>query len=185
MKEINIVAKGKDSKPDVDQDVREKAPAEVASARVPKISARKAGKVGQVMEGLAAAYEQKYPDRKVRWVYSPLHRGELSNVMTRRAQGYSPVLAEDLGSLDGFDPSDQVRVGDCILMSITAEERKEIEAEIKSRADEQARSVESEYYHTVGSLDSREAGQPRMRPSGRAVIEERDREFEIHQRKED
>jgi hypothetical protein len=28
MKEINIVAKGKDSKPDVDQDVREKAPAE-------------------------------------------------------------------------------------------------------------------------------------------------------------
>lgn len=155
-------------------------------AMVPAVDSKKAGQVGQMLEGLALAYKKKYPDREVRWVYSPLHRGELSNVMMKRAQGYKPVLVKDIGSLDGFEPEDRVRIGDCILMSIPAEKRRRLEAEVKERADEQLKQVEQDYYDKVSNLDAREGAEPRMRPAGRAVIEERDREYEIKQRdKED
>jgi hypothetical protein len=149
---------------------------------IPTVDSRKAGQVGQMLEGLALAFKEKFPDREVRWVYSPLHRGELSNIMTKRAQGYKPVFVKDIGTLDGFDPDEQVRISDLVLMSIPKEVHKKIEAEVKERADEQLKSVEQEYYDKIGTLDARDGADPRMRPAGRAVIEERDHEYEIEQR---
>lgn len=149
---------------------------------IPQVDSKKAGHVGQTLEGIALLYKQKHPDREVCWVYSPLHRGELSNVMTKRSQGYIPVMVKDVGTLDGFKSSDQMRVGDLVLMSVEKEIHEKLEAEVKERADEQLNQIEQEYYENIGALDAREGAEPRMRPAGRAVIEERDHEYEDKQR---
>jgi len=149
---------------------------------LPQVDSKKAGHVGKTLEGIALAYKQKHPDRECRWVYSPLHRGELSNVMTKRSQGYKPVMVKDVGMLDGFNPEDQMRVGDLVLMAIHQETHKKLEEEVKERADEQLKQVEREYYDQIQNLDVRDGQDPRMRPAGRAVIEERDHEYEHKQR---
>lgn len=148
---------------------------------IPKVSSKKAGQVGQMLEGLAQLFRELNPGKSCRWVYAPLHRGELSNVLGRRAQGYRQVFVKDLGSLDGFDPEDVVRVGDCILMSIPEEVQHAIAMEKQERASSQLKQVEQEFYNNIGGLDERDGAEPRMRPSGRAVIEERDRDYDTKQ----
>lgn len=154
--------------------------------KAPKVATRKKGRINQALDGFAEQYEKQNPGRSAQWVYSPAHNPELSNIMSRRSQGYRPVDASELGSDSTYqDDEGEVRVGDLLLMSIADEEREEILQEKRERAEDQIQSVEADYYDNITSLGNNDHGRPRMSPAGRSVIEKRDHEYEYHQREEE
>ncbi len=151
---------------------------------IPKVTVAGRGRINSMMNRLASMYVELNPDRAVRWVYSPMHRPELSTVLGRRAQGFAPVLVEDLHEeIPGMKPDEEVRVGDLILMSIEKEARDEMRAELKERALEQARSVDRAYYDSLTAETVSPSGEVhRARPRGRSVIEELEHSYELKQR---
>ena len=145
-------------------------------ARIPLISTSNSGRINTMMDTLGAMYNNQNPGMTCRWVYSPEHRSDLSNVLTRRAQGYIPVELKDMGEdIPGFTkPDEAIRVGDVILMGISEEISKLIKAEIAERAQLQVGAVESGFYESTDSISDGHGGEHRARPRGRSVIEERD-----------
>jgi hypothetical protein len=156
--------------------------------REPSVRVRSAGKVNNVMNMLGEKYRELVPDRDCRWVYAPIHKPELSNVMSRLAQGYVPVLIKDLplakGLMPGLKPSDEVRVGDTVLMSIEAEVREIFKEELHQDALEQGKRVEREYFDALEGESEEGSSGEAHKASGRGSfkLEEQEREYEYEQR---
>lgn len=135
------------------------------------------------MRQLADLYLENSEGKDVRWVYSPQHKPDLSNVLSRQADGYRLVKVEDLGEdlehiVPGLEPDEPVRVGDVVLMSIAADVRQGIFAELQARAVAERDRVEENFYAAIEEIEaSKDEYQPRAR--GRSVIEEVEREVEV------
>lgn len=153
--------------------------------RIPVISTKDPGKVNRTLEGLARLFKQNNPTMACRWVYSPEHKKELSNVVARKSEGYEKVKVSDLGEgIEDYIDGDDVRVGDVIMMKISQEEKEELVGELAARAEEQSQSVEAGFYENVADLglQGSDGSVRRARPTGRAVVEERDHEYDVEQR---
>lgn len=149
--------------------------------RVPRVRTGSRGKISQTLDMLGEMYKKDNPEREIRWVYHPEHRPDLSNVITRRAQGYVEVYVEDLGdTVLGLKSGEVVRVGDLILMSCPTEVKEELREEIAERAREQASSVQREFYDSIDQVAK--PGGAEMRARGKAAIEEREASYDIEQR---
>lgn len=151
----------------------------------PRIMTRSRGRITETLEGLAEQYEEANPGMKCRWVYSPEHKPELSNVISRKAQGYKTVTGElhpNASEMLGLEDSEPVRVGDLILMAVPKEIYEQIRRELEERAQSEAERVNEEFYDEVEKIST--AGmrsEHKPRPRGRAVIEEREFEFDVEQ----
>lgn len=155
--------------------------------RVPEVRVAAKGRVSQMLDSLAEIYQKANPGRGCRWVYSPLHKPELSHVLGRRAEGYQPVMAKELGEdIPGMNSEEQVRIADTILMSIEKEVQEAIQAELNERAAEQARAVDRAFYEAQDEVEAAAPGGEvhRSKARGRAVIEERSLEYDEEQRTE-
>ena len=155
--------------------------------RVPLVKMKTAGKVSRTLEGLAVMFRAANPDMACRWVYSPEHKKELSNVLSRKSDGYQEVFGRELGSdaASLINEEEVVRVSDVILMKISSMEREELKEELAGRAQEQAEAVEAKFYDTqedFGVEDKNTGTVHRGVPRGRVVIEERDHVYDVEQR---
>lgn len=152
--------------------------------RIPLVSTSNSGRINTMMDNLSNMYESQNSGMKCRWVYSPEHRSDLSNVLTRRAQGYLPVVLKDMGQdIPGFiKPDDPIRVGDVVLMGVATEVAELLKSEIAERARNQVDAVEAGYYESTESMSDGHRGEHRARPRGRSVIEERDLVVDQEQR---
>lgn len=161
---------------------------ETEEKKTPSIRVKARGRISGLMDQLGEAYRERHPDRDCRWVYAPTHKPELSNVLSRRAQGYQEVCIVDLpeaeGMMAGLSPDDVVRVADTVLMSIEAELREIFKKELHSDAVEQGERVEKKYYEQLLAAEE-EAGtgaKYSATPRGRVHIEEKELEYEYEQR---
>jgi hypothetical protein len=153
----------------------------------PFVRVRSAGRVSGLLETLAQAYENANSGFSCRWVYSPEHRPELSNVIARKSQGYRNVLISELDSeiasdIAGTD-TEIVRIGDAVLMAIPTEVRRELENEVSEASKAQMLSVEKSYYDEVDSAFVRDKGRAhRLKARGKVQIQEEDYEYDIQQK---
>ena len=163
-------------------DDKESRPAE--PNRIPTVKSSVKGRISRTMEMLAELYKQDNPDRDCRYVYSPEHRSDLSNVLSRMSQGYQYVFVKDLAhEVPGFEEGDsKVRVGDVVLMSIPTEVREAIQEEILEDAAHQVDAVEDGYKAAIEAATDGGRGEHRSVPRGRSIIEERDHHYDVEQR---
>lgn len=153
---------------------REDAP----SARV-----RGQGKVNRKLKTLADAFLKNHEGMDVRFVYHPQHKPDLSNVISRQADGYRLVKMEELGEdivavLPGVTGEDLVRVGDVVMMAIDADVRAAIQADNDRRAADELSRVEQEFHHNISEIPVAQQ-EHQMRPRGRSLIEEVEREVDV------
>ncbi len=150
-----------------------------------RVRTRPAGRVSQTLETLAAAYREANPGRDCRWVYDPKTKPELSNVMSRTAEGYSKVLPSELGNLNmpGLDLEErEVRVADVILMGVDERLRQELMRDRANLAVEQAKTIDRNYYSAIEAAGAGLDDRHKPRPRGRSVIEEREHTYDVEQR---
>ena len=158
------------------------------TAKRPSVRVRARGRVSSLMDQLGELYRSQHEGRDCRWVYAPSHKPELSNVMSRRAQGYVEVtfteLPEATDLMRGLGPDDAVRVGDVILMSIEAELRDIFKQELQEDALEQGKRVERSYYDEISKLEDMgpDGKAHRSTPRGSVDISVKELEFEYEQR---
>jgi hypothetical protein len=168
-----------------DGDKRVTPEREVKNA-APVTRVKSAGRVSRRLEVLAKMYLRTRPDKAVRFVYSPEHKPELSNVTSRHIDGYRMVYVKDLGDdvgemLPGMKPKDPVRVGDVVMMSIDADVRQELLAELDQAAAGELDRVEEEFHGAVKDMEL-EVGmrdEYKARPRGRSLTEIVEREVDV------
>jgi hypothetical protein len=143
------------------------------------------GRMNRRMKQLSDLYIGQNPGKATRWVYSPAHKPDLSNVLSRQADGYQVVYNKDLGSdfaasLPGLKPEEPVRIGDVVLMSIAAEVQKAFQAELDQLAKGEMQRVEQEFHHSIEDIGGPGLNDRyRARPRGRSVIEEVERTMDV------
>lgn len=149
----------------------------------PKVNVKSAGRISATLEGIADDYRRQYPDREVRWVYHSATKPELSNVMSRRAEGYDLVkpdeFTESITASSFTDEKGLIRVADVVLMSILAGQREANRAARQDMASDQLASVKDNYDASMGSARS---GRHRATARGAVKLEPKDHEYEIEQR---
>lgn len=159
--------------------------------RAPKrIRARSRGRVTSTLEVYAERYRERFPERDCRWVYDPTHRPELSNVMSREADGYERVTLGDLGMDENPEQSGKlVRVSDLILMGIDKELRMELAQERDQLARDQREMIQREFYDSTeksaAAAHKEGHARPPSRPIGSVSIEEKEFEYDVEQRQGD
>jgi len=157
------------------EDARRTAPARVRT--------RKKGKVGGVLDGIAAEYDELNPGRKSRWIFAPENKPDVSNIMGRRAEGWRMVKASEIGdgTIPDLEKDEIVRISDVVLMSIDVESYAELVQEKRELAQAQIESVEREYYDKIMQESQKVPDRYRMTPRGEVTVEERLHEYEIEQ----
>lgn len=164
--------------------------------RIPRVSTRKRGRVNNTLERIAQVFIENNPGWTCRWTYDPTHKPELSKVMSKMAEGYRCVKSEELQDeeaveLLGLEEGARVRVADVVLMKISAEDAAEIKADVRQTADDQRNKIDREYYANINAIsmggedednpNRRLDARHKPRPMGRAVIEEREFEYDLEQ----
>lgn len=161
--------------------IQRRVPREAKKA-APVTRVKSAGRINRRLAQLAELYKRNNPGREVRMVYDPQHKPDLSNVLSRQVDGYRMVLVKDLGeenALPGVKPDEPVRVGDTVMMSIAADEKAEIQAQLDERAKAEYGRVEQEFEHSIEEIVHKKGGKTYSpRPLGRSVTEEVEREVE-------
>ena len=162
-----------------------KTPSKEEKAKAPHTRVRSGGKVGRRLKTLADMYIAKHPDQDVRFVYSPEHKPELSNVTSRHIDGYRMCYVKDLGDdvaemLPGMKADDPVRVGDVVMMAIAASIRQDIQAGLDDPAAEEMDRVQEEFYSAVEEIELKKGmrSEYRARPRGVSITEHVEREVE-------
>lgn len=157
---------------------------------VPQIRVQSRGRINGTLEFLAMAYEKKHLEGKrrsrvTRWVYSPLHKPEISNVVGRKVDGWTEVYVDELKeatSMLGLKSGEVVRMGDVILMWTTPENRAALRQELKDRAAAQVKAVQETHEENIRAVSvPGMRKEHEVRPRGSVVIEER--EFQLDSRK--
>jgi len=163
-----------------------KTPSKDKKRKAPHTRVRSGGKVGQRLKMLADMYIKLNPEDDVRFVYSPEHKPELSNVTSRHIDGYRLVYVKDLGNdvaemLPGMKAEEPVRVGDVVMMSIEAEIRQEIQAGLDNAAAEEMSRVQEEFYEAIDEVKLRSGmrDEYKARPRGTTTTEHVEREVDV------
>lgn len=150
---------------------------------VPKMSSRGGGgKISATLEGIVEHFRSEHSDMDCRWVYHSARKPELSNVMSRRAEGYSLVKAEEFSDYDinpFVDEKGMIRVADTVLMKIPTGQRAVNREARQELADAQLKQVDQKFKETMGGVKS---GKHRAAARGAVSLENRDHEYEIEQR---
>ncbi len=153
-------------------------PSKEKKEAAPHTRVKSAGKVNRRLEILAEMYIKTHEGKDVRWVYSPIHKPELSNVVYRQADKYELVFVRDLGKdvavyLPGMENDDLIRVGDVVMMSIDAEIRRGYQEDLDKAAEGEYARVEEEFYGTVDEIQLAKGMRQeyKVRPMGRSVTE--------------
>lgn len=150
---------------------------------VPRVNVSSRGKISQTLQGVADEYRRLNEGRDCRWVYHSATKPELSNVMSRTAEGYSIVKPADLkGSkfpIDGFvDEKGHVRIADVILMGIPAGQR---QANLKGRnrlANEQISRVKESFQE---AMEAAKSGKHRAIARGAVKVREQEHDLNYEQ----
>jgi hypothetical protein len=149
------------------------------------VKGQSGGRMNRRLKMLSDMYIERHPGKATRWVYSPEHKPDLSNVLSRQADGYELVFNKDLGddfttSLPGLKKEDPVRIGDVVLMAIAAEVKAAFQRELDERATADRDRVQQEFY---GKIEDMEVpgmrDEHRARPRGRSLIEEVERDVDV------
>lgn len=157
-------------------------PAQVRK-RTPKVEVQSQGRISKHLEYLVKSYEQKNPGRGARWVYSPTHKPELSNVIARRMDGWTEVRVADLPDAKELlglkGEEDPIRSGDVIMMSNAKEKIAELRQENVDRAKEQVQQVNVKHYKDTQDIQATgpDGETHSVRPRGRSAVEEREINF--------
>ncbi|MGW8181771.1 MAG: hypothetical protein ACWGQW_23825 [bacterium] len=116
----------------------------------PRIRARERGSTNSMLESVARPFLDAHPDKEVRWVLSPEHSKELSQIYKRQAQGYELVdpTTEDIVYPHGVSGSN-VRVGDLVLMAIDKDYRAEDEEQATKVAQREANKSRDSYLEAM------------------------------------
>lgn len=151
----------------------------------PLTRVKSGGKVSQRLRILADLYLKNHSGQSVRWVYSPLHKPELSNVVSRQIDGFELVYVRDLGEdtvalLPGMKSEEPVRVGDTIMMAIAEDIRQGLQGLNDQAAADEADRVEEEFYGAIEDVKLEKGMKPEYqpRPLGSSVTELMEREVE-------
>ena len=162
-----------------------KTPSKEEKKAAPHTRVRSGGKVNRRLRTIADMYLANHPEMAVRWVYSPLHKPELSNVIDRQIDGYVMIYVKDLGTdtvefMPGVKADEPARVGDTILMAIAAAEQREIQAGLDAAAADEYGRVEEEFQGAVEDIALAKGMKEeyRVRPMGRSVTELVERDVE-------
>ncbi len=168
-----------------DGDTR-RTPEKAAKRSAPVTRVKSGGRVSRRLEVIAEIYLRTRPNKAVRFVYSPEHKPELSNVTSRHIDGYRTVYVKDLGDdvgemMPGIKSEDPVRVGDVIMMSIDAEIRQEIQDDLDQAATGELSRVEEEFHHAVEDMTLKTGmrDEYKSRPRGRSLTEVVEREVDV------
>jgi hypothetical protein len=163
-----------------------KGPSKERKAKAPTTRVRSGGKVGRRLKLLADLYIEGHPGQGVRFVYSPEHKPELSNVTSRHIDGYRLCYVKDLGGdaaemLPGMKPEDIVRVGDVVMMAIAEDIRDEMREDLDRATAEEMGRVQEEFYDAVDEIKLRSGmrDEYKARPRGSSVTEAVEREVDV------
>lgn len=161
-------------------------PSKDKKARAPHTRVRSGGKVGKRLKLLADMYIEGHPEMGVRFVYSPEHKPELSNVTSRHIDGYRTCYVKDLGGdagemLPGMKPEDPVRVGDVVMMAVAEAIRQEMRDDLDALNAEEMDRVQEEFYDAVDEmkLKSGMRDEYKPRPRGTTKTEHVEREVVV------
>lgn len=158
--------------------VSEREPDEVYA---PKVTVTSRGKISATLEGIADEYKRLYPDQEVRWVFNSVRKPELSNVISRMAEGYSMIAPKEFKGypVEPFiDEKGQVRVADVVLMKIPRGQRKANAQERQRLADQQLHQAKDGFKHAMaGVREGRHGSEAR----GGLKLEERDHDLTYDQ----
>lgn len=169
--------------PDAPVNVKGVEPPSADEIFVPKVNVSSRGKISQTLQGVADEFRRLNQSMDCRWVYHSATKPELSNVMSRTAEGYTIVKPDDLkGSSFPMDPfideKGHVRIADVILMGIPAGQRK-VNAEARMRlADDQVRRVKESFQQ---SMEATRSGQHRAVARGAVNVREKDHDLSYDQ----
>ena len=159
--------------------VEERKPDDVVYT--PKVTSSSRGKISATLEGVADEYKRLYPDLEVRWVFHSARKPELSNVISRMAEGYSMVDPKDFKGypIEPFiDEKDSVRLADVVLMKIPAGQRKVNRIERQRLADSQLSQVKEGFHDAMSQVS---AGRHQATPRGGIKLEEKDHDLNYTQ----
>ena len=158
--------------------VPERKPEEVYA---PKVTVTSRGKISATLEGIAEEFKKLYPDQDCRWVFHSARKPELSNVISRMAEGYSMIEPKEFKGypVDPFiDEKGQIRVADVILMKIPTGQRTANAQERQRLADSQLSQVKDGFQHAMASArEGRHGSESR----GGLKFEERDHDLNYEQ----
>ncbi len=161
-------------------------PSKDRKEKAPTTRVRSGGKVGRRLKLLADMFIEKHPGFGVRFVYSPEHKPELSNVTSRHIDGYRLCYVKDLGGdaaemLPGMKPDDLVRVGDVVMMAIEEAIRQEMRDDLDQATADEMNRVQEEFYDSVEEikLKSGMREEYKARPRGSSVTEAVEREVDV------
>ena len=163
-----------------------KTPSKEEKAKAPHIRVRSGGKVGRRLKLLADMYIESHPEQGVRFVYSPEHKPELSNVTSRHIDGYRLCYVRDLGDavgemLPGMKGDDIVRVGDVVMMAVDEAVRQEMREELDTATADEMGRVQEEFYEAVDEMELKTGmrDEYRARPRGVSITEAVEREVNV------
>ena len=125
--------------------------------RPPRVRGRERGSTNNMLRSVAQPYKEAHPDKEVRWVLSPEHNKEMSQVYKRQAQGYELVdpTAEDIVYPHGVSGS-VVRLGDLVLMAIDKDYRAEDEEQAVKVAKREAGKSRDSYLQAMRGIKAGE-----------------------------
>lgn len=167
---------------------RRRTPEKEEKEAAPHTRVRSGGKVSQRLRILADLYlaTSGNAGKSVRWVYSPLHKPELSNVINRQIDGFALIYVKELGEdtvalLPGTDAEEPVRVGDVIMMAIDEAVRQGLQDDNAKSAEEERTRVEEEFYASVDEIQlaSGMRKEYRARPRGTSITEIVERDVDV------
>ncbi len=163
-----------------------KTPSKEEKAGAPHIRVRSGGKVGRRLKLLAEMYIERHPNEGVRFVYSPEHKPELSNVTSRHIDGYRLCYVKDLGDdvgemLPGMKPEDIIRVGDVVMMAVAEAIRDEMRKDLDQATEDEMGRVQEEFYDAVEDMKLKDGmrSQYQPRPRGVSITEAVEREVNV------
>lgn len=166
--------------------ITRRGPTKEQKDTAPPVSVKsKEGRMNRRLKQLSDLYIERNPGMATRWVYSPEHKPDLSNVLNRQADGYKLVFNKDLGnefaaSIPGLKAEEPVRIGDVVLMTIAAEAQKAFQKDLDERAVADRDRVQQEFYGKIEDMEVKGMrDEYRARPRGRSVIEEVERAVDV------
>ena len=147
----------------------------------PKVNVSSRGKVSATLEGIADEYRRLYPDMDCRWVFHSARRPELSNVISRMAEGYERIEPSEFKGypIEPFvDERGDIRVADVVLMKIPAGQRSVNQQERQRLADAQIQRVKDQFEQSMEQVRS---GDHRAMARGAVSVEEREHNLNYEQ----
>lgn len=159
----------------------EEKKAEEATVYTPRVSVSSRGKIGATLENIANELKSRQPDQEVRWVFHSARKPELSNIVSRMAEGYTIVERSEFDGypIDAFvDEKGHIRVADTVLMKIPAGQLA-VNVEARQRlADAQIDMVKEGFQV---AMETARAGQHKAAARGAVKLESRDHNLDYVQ----